>query len=212
LFRLIHCSFHNSFLFRSWILFIGLLISCSHCQASDQDCLSRKLEPVDASGDALDTYCVVPLYAKSSGVRVGPEGQGGAHDPAYYLRWITEKTRDEEFACIKEKREKGIVMPFLPFGIAVGESIGPVRNMLYLKRGFAPFIKTGWTDGRVVTKLTMPDGISEDVVQHLLSGEIDQDRIRDIYKLPKNQKIVDEFTEEEREKLRKCYFGEGTTK
>lgn len=53
----------------------------------------------------------------------------------------------------------------------------------------------------------MTEGDSESIVEHLLSGHTDQNRLVEIYKQSPKQEIIDEFSDEEREKLRRCYYG-----
>ena len=188
-----------------WLVAATVLVHCCVCSAYSNDCVLVKLQPVDVSGKVLDTFCVVSLYAKQTGVRLGVEQQGGNRDPARYLIWISEKKSDEDFVCVREKDGPVAAMPFPPFFIGAGETVGSAKN-LYLKRGFVPFLWDKHFDGRWAETFTMVEGNSEETVEHLLSGNIDQERVRKLFKQREGTKIVDEFTNEEREKLRYCYY------
>ena len=182
--------------------------ACVSCYAADSECEELRLRPIDEAGKPLETYCVVPLYARESGMRVGPEAQGGTHDPAWYLLWVTEKSKDEDLACLKQKRGSPVVgIPLTPLLFQVGETIYPSAK-LFLKRGYLPFAWNKYHDSRSVGEFVMKAGDSEELVQHLLSGLIDQERMRETFMLRSERKVIDELSHEEREKLRRCYYGE----
>jgi len=184
-------------------------VACVSCYASSDECEKLRLRPIDKGGKTLESYCVVPLYSKKSGVRVGPELQGGTHDPAWYLIFVAEKTIDQDLACLKEKGGSGIIgIPFTPLLFEFGETVYPGMPTLFLKRGYLPFTWNQYHGGRSVGEFVMQVGDSEELVQHLLSGRIDQERMRETFLLRPEEKVVDELSSDEREKLRRCYYGE----
>ena len=188
--------------------FVAAVASVSFC-ANGDECKKLRVRPIDESGKALDSYCVVPLYSKESGVRVGPEMQGGTHNPAWYLIFVAEKAIDQDLACLKEKGGSGIIgIPFTPLLFEFGETVYPGMPTLFLKRGYLPFTWNQYHGSSSVGEFVMRVGDSEELVQHLLSGQIDQERMREIFRLRPEEKVVDELNSEEKEKLRRCYYGE----
>jgi len=185
------------------LLFTFLLAVGSNMSYAGKSCLSLKMQPVNSKGEEIKTFCVVPLYSKSKGTRWLSGEIKGQIDSSRFLIWVSEKTEEMTEGC---RWESDQIIP-IPLGVT-GSGIYPVAGtMLYLKRGYAPSLQGGSAGRREITRFLMTEGDSESIVEHLLSGHTDQNRLVEIYKQSPKQEIIDEFSDEEREKLRRCYYG-----
>jgi hypothetical protein len=156
------------------------------------------LRLVNEDGTDVDWYCVAPLYAKSWGIGWGVEEQGRSHGSERYLKWpIILKKNDRSRDKIKEKRSW-----FFPV-VVFGESIFPNR-LLFLKKGYAPLLWDSYIDDTKQRLVVFHIGDSSLAIDALVSGMTDQQALRALYGLKNPDRIIAEYTDEDRNLLSQC--------
>jgi hypothetical protein len=135
----------------------------------------KAMEIIDEQGKPVSNYCIVYLYAKSSGVvpmPIADSAQGREHDPAYYLKWPQKSYSDYE---IHKGIEASIFPPFM-----FGTSETPVARAI-LKSGYDPVTWNSYTGREYNRTLILRKGNSERFYNALLSKTIDLKVITELF-------------------------------
>ena len=194
-------------------LFLALFCFGSPCFAEAPVLPKRPLVLVDPDGNEIQTYCVVPLYIKTSD---SSTGEGWDIERRLFLKWPTSIRNDDGISKIRMQDAQMHVTSILGLAIWLqpkGEGITWTR-LLFLKRGYRPTLWVGSFDPRFTKDILVERGESESVVELLLAKTRDTEKLRDLYKLQgmeRTWEIVDEYSEEDRKELKKCYFENGNS-
>lgn len=178
------------------------LLTMSMATVSHASDVPRKpLRFVDEDSVEIESYCVAPVYSKSSGFAWG--GKGMEWDGNGYLMWPV-LVREGDGGYYHKLKRKEPSMQILGGWIAAGESI-VVSATLFLKADRVPFLNNSYTDPDQTKTVVFRSGNSNAAIDLLTSDNVDQEAIRDLYKLPKWWKFVNSYTKEDKELLRTCY-------
>ena len=118
----------------------------------------------------IDWVCVIPSYAKISGVGIGPDGKGRSGSKENYLLKPFRYTSSENFTG-KLLSGGGIIIPIPPF-VALGESYYN-EQLLVLRPGYQPLPIEGMYHHRTETLTMKPDTTkqTEAVINDLLKRD-----------------------------------------
>jgi hypothetical protein len=135
----------------------------------------KAMEIIDEYGSPVENYCIVYLYAKSSGVVQMPIAdtvRGRKHDPVLYIKWPQKSYPDYE---IDKSIEASIFPP-----VMFGTSEVPVARAI-LKKGYEPLTWNSYTGREYNRVLTLKKGKSERFYDALLSKSIDLGVITELF-------------------------------
>lgn len=180
---------------------------CWHVSIVDSHAFELEKRPlrfVDQLQRDIESYCVVPLYAKSYGIGLGPEATGRKYSNERYLMWPMIVKKDDAFK-LRSTPQKGFA--FLFIAVTYGEVLSP-SEFLVLKKGYLPVFWRKYIDNTKVEIVQMVIGDSEVVLKELLNKQINANEIRRIFYLKDDTPIVNKYTDADRDVLRRCYYAE----
>jgi len=188
-----------------FMVFILILFAFISRDVFAVELVKRPLRFVTPSGNEIETYCVAPLYVKTYGIGLGAELSGRKTHPERYLKWpAIIKEGDEFYRKIRRTRERGFAI--FTFVVGYGEAITPTAYII-LKKGYTPLFWNSYIDVTKVVDVPMEKGDSESTLEALIAKNPEQKQLREIFHLKDSVVIVNEYTDADRELLRKCYYG-----
>lgn len=136
---------------------------------------ARYLVVVDENGNQLNGILIVPLYSKSFGIGVGPDGKGFFTKSQLIVTKPFVFNSGEDLMS-KKISTKGVNLP--PF-IFVGSS-NYVDNWLFIKKGFTPkLVQSSDIYGEAPIVLTKSSGNdSAKLIDMLLASKHDQNVLK----------------------------------
>lgn len=136
---------------------------------------SKAMEIVDEQGEAINDYCLIYLYSKTSGVvpmPIADSARGRKRDPVYYIKWPQKSYSDYEI----HKTIEALIIPPVMFWLAEF----PVARAI-LKKGYEPLTWNSYTGREYKRILTLKKGNSEQFYEALISQPTDLSIITDLF-------------------------------
>lgn len=196
---------------RSMAALIALWVLLVPINALGVELAKRPLVFVDESGAEIESYCVAPIYYKAHGVGLGVEASGRSSSEESYLMWPAYIGKEDGFfEKIKKKNVHGFVFWPLLLPVTWGESVG-ASGYLFFKKNYSPLLYKDSFDVRFSKKIQMNAGDSEPAIRLLLAKEPDQLALHKLFRVLIDIPLIVDYSDEDRELLRKCYYGEDAT-
>ena len=116
------------------------------------------------------------------------------------MKWpVVLKKNDVYREKIKEKRPWFFPVPIVIFG----DSVYKIK-LLFLKKGYAPLLWDSYLDHTKQRLVVFHKGDSSLAIDALVSGMTDQQALRALYGLKNSDRIIVEYTDEDKNLLSQC--------